>query len=69
MEEETTRNDIRKLLKTFGVRADERIIAHLARNPGSPPLHLRITLTDLTEYSDAQPDRPLHFEVDGEVRV
>jgi ribosomal protein L12E/L44/L45/RPP1/RPP2 len=30
---ESSRDDIRKLLKTFGIQADEAVIAHLARNP------------------------------------
>ena len=66
--EETSRNDIRKLLKTFGIQADETIIAHLARNPGEKPLHLRITLTDLTNYGDNIPDHALHLEIEGEIR-
>jgi hypothetical protein len=65
--EETSRNDIRKLLKTFGIQADEAIIAHLARNPGDKPLHLRITLTDLTDYGEMTPDHPLHLEIKGEI--
>ena len=48
--EETTRNDIRRLLKVFGVQADEALMAHLDKHPGVPVLHLRITLEDLTEY-------------------
>jgi hypothetical protein len=35
------RQDIRRLLKTFGVRADEAIGP---RAPGSQPLHIRIVL-------------------------
>ena len=66
--EESSRNDIRKLLKTFGIQADETIIAHLARNPGEKSLHLRITLTDLTDYGDTTPDHPLHLEIEAEIR-
>ena len=65
--EESSRNDIRRLLKTFGIQADEAIIAHLARTPGHTPLHLRITLSDLTDYGDTQPDQPLHLEIEGEI--
>jgi hypothetical protein len=69
MNEESSRTDIRKLLKTFGIQADELIIAHLARNPNDKPLKLRITLSDLTDYGDASPDRSLHLEIDGEIRL
>lgn len=68
MDDESPRNDIRRLLKTFGIQADEAIIAHLARNPDGGPLRLRLTLTDLTDYGTAQPDPPLHLEIEGEVR-
>lgn len=66
--EESSRNDIRKLLKNFGIQADEAIVAHLARNPGGTPLHLRLTLSDLTNYGDSLPDHSLHLEIEGEVR-
>ncbi len=69
MDEESARNDIRRLLKTFGIQADETILAHLARGTGSQPLHLRLTLSDLTEYGDAAPDHPLHLEIEGTIRV
>jgi hypothetical protein len=64
----TSRDDIRNLLKSFGLRADEAIIAHLARNPGEKPLKLRLILEDITEYGDAAPSESLHFEIDGEIR-
>ncbi len=61
--EENSRMQIRRLLKRFGVKADELIIAHLARNPDAAPLTLRITLTDVTDYGDAPPDAPLYLEI------
>jgi hypothetical protein len=66
--EETSRDDIRRLLKQFGVRADEAVIAHLARTSGSQPLRLRLTLEDLTDYSSNPPPSPLHLEIEGEIR-
>ncbi|MEW5986689.1 MAG: hypothetical protein AB1791_08655 [Chloroflexota bacterium] len=66
--EESSRTDIRRLLKTFGVQADEAIISHLARNPGVGPLRLRLTLHDLTDYGDHVPNGILQFEVEGEIR-
>ena len=66
--EDSSRNDIRRLLKTFGIQADEMILAHLARHPGLGPLHLRVTLTDLTDYGDSPPDARLGLEIEGDIR-
>lgn len=66
--EESSRNDIRRLLKTFGVQADEMVLTHLTRHPDSGPLHLRLTMTDLTEYGDSPPEERLQLEVEGIIR-
>lgn len=62
-----SRKDIRRLLKTFGVRADEALVAHLAANPDVDALRVRVTLEDLTDYGDDPPQEPLHFEVEEEI--
>lgn len=62
------REDIRSLLKTFGIKADEVVIAHLARNPGGIPLQIRLILEDQTDYADHAPETPLHLEIEGEIR-
>jgi hypothetical protein len=64
----SSRDDIRRLLKGFGIAADEAIISHLARTQGTRPLHLRITLQDLTDYQDAPPQEPLHLEIEGHIQ-
>lgn len=66
--QETSRDDIRRLLKQFGIRADEAVIAHLARTSGEQPLHLRVTLEDLTDYGSNVPETPLHLAIEGEIR-
>jgi hypothetical protein len=66
--QDTSRDDIRRLLKTFGVKADEAILAHLAHTAGDQPLRLRVTLDDLTDYDGSPPAEKLHFMVEGEVR-
>ena len=66
--EESSRGDIRRLLKTFGIQADEAIIAHLACNPGQDPLRVRLILEDLTDYGPTPPDQPLHLEIEGQIR-
>lgn len=65
---ETSRDDIRKLLKSFGVQADETLIAHITRNPGSTPLRVRIIMEDVTDYGQSPPDQPLRLEIEGEVK-
>jgi ribosomal protein L12E/L44/L45/RPP1/RPP2 len=65
--EEINRQDIRRLLKTFGVQADEALIAHLARNPHVDSLRVRIVLEDLTEYGASPPAESLRLEVEGDV--
>ena len=64
----SSRDDIRSLLKTFGIQADEAIVAHLARNPGEQPLQIRLLLEDLTDYGDSPPEGPLHLEIEGDIR-
>lgn len=66
--EETSRDDIRRILKTFGIQADEALVAHLARNPGKGSLQIRITLEDQTDYGGETPDPPLFLEIEDEVR-
>ena len=58
--------EIRRLLKEFGLTADEAITAYLIEEKPSKPLHLRITLEDRTEY-ETPPGRALHLEIDGQV--
>jgi len=65
---ETSRHDIRKLLKSFGVQADEALIAHIARNPGNIPLRIRIIMEDVTDYGQSPPDQPLRLEIEGEIQ-
>ena len=65
--EDTARHDIRRLLKTFGVQADEAMIAHLARNPGVAGLRVRVVLEDLTDYGEQEPAEPLQVVIEGEV--
>ena len=63
----SARDDIRSLLKEFGVRADEAIVTHLVRNQAIKVLQLRLTLEDLTEYGEAAPEIPLSLTVEGEI--
>ena len=66
--ESTSRDDIRRLLKMFGIRADELIVAHLARTPSAGPLRLALILEDRTDYGKEPPADRLHLELEGDVR-
>ncbi len=68
IEGDSSRDDIRRLLKTFGVKADEAILSHLVRTPGSTPLRVRLVLEDLTDYGEAPPEVPLELRVEGDIR-
>ena len=57
MSDDMCKKDIRGLLKSFGVMADEAIVGHLAINSNVKELNLRVVLEDLTEYENAETDR------------
>ena len=65
---ETERDAIRRLLKTFGIRADEVMVAHLARTAPDQPVKIRLILQDLSNYGSKPPEMPLHLEIEGELR-
>ena len=44
MSDEMCKKDIRGLLKTFGVMADEAIVGHIAKNPNVDLLNFKVTL-------------------------
>lgn len=66
--DDNARNDIRKLLKTFGVQADQAIMAQLEKISNDQSLRVRFILEDLTEYAESTQADPLHLEVEGEIR-
>jgi hypothetical protein len=73
--------DIRKLLKEFGLTADETISAFLIETKPARPLRLRIVLEDITDYGHellddateqetgvgSRPATPLRLVVEGEI--
>jgi hypothetical protein len=63
--DETMQNDIRKLLKTFGVKADQAIHAYFENHPALNDIRIRLVLDDLNPN---QATEALHLEVEGEVR-
>ena len=56
--------DIRKLLKEFGLTADETVSAYLIEQNVDRPLRLRIVLEDITQH-ETMPENPLRVEVEG----
>ena len=67
MQEETYK-DIRRLLKNFGMLADENIVAHIEKLASHGLLHIRLSLEDLTDYAGHSPPEPLQMEIEGDVR-
>lgn len=66
--DDNSRKDIRALLKTFGVKADEAIVGHLAKNPDIKQLNLKVSLEDMTDYGSNSPSGSLSFVVDGQIK-
>lgn len=62
-----TRNDIRRALKQFGVKADEELVAYLALNPDITTLNVRITLEDITDYDNFAPKNALSLVVEASI--
>jgi hypothetical protein len=63
----SSRDETRNLLKTFGIQADEAVIAHLARNSQIKALRIRISLEDLTDYGSQTPTGTLALEIEGQI--
>lgn len=64
----SARDDIRKLLKEFGVKADETVIMYLTRNEGVDSIDVRLTLEDLTDYGGSPPQTKLELSIEGTIR-
>jgi hypothetical protein len=64
----SARDDIRRLLKEFGLKADEALVAHLTRHPDVDSIDIRLTLEDLTDYGASPPDIPLQLKVEGTIK-
>ena len=62
MSDDMCKKDIRGLLKTFGVMADEAIVGHIAKNPNVNSLNFKVTLEDMTEYEDSNTEK-LNLEI------
>ena len=61
----STHDDIRKLLKQFGLTADETVSAYIVENKPANPLRLRIVLEEISQPGAPS---PLRVEVEGEVK-
>ncbi len=64
---EHTQEDIRRLLRSFGIKADAAISSYLAQRKPALPLRLRVVVEDITGESGEAPPRLV--EVEGEVRA
>lgn len=66
--QEQTRYDIRMLLKSFGIQADQALTAHMANILPGKVIQVRITLEDTTEYDDPALEGSLGMEIEGKIR-
>jgi hypothetical protein len=65
-----SQDEIRRLLRSFGMQADETVQAHLKSTPGAEVLRFRIVLEDITDYGGTPPEKPPRLlEVEGEVHT
>lgn len=65
--EDNSRKGIRRLLKTFGIQADEAMVAYLARHPEIDELQVRITLENVATYENGKPAGSLHLVVEDTI--
>lgn len=65
--DDNTRRDIRRLLKTFGVQADNALTEHIARNPNVGSFRVRMTLEDLTNYGEITKHGALELDIEEEI--
>jgi ribosomal 50S subunit-associated protein YjgA (DUF615 family) len=65
--EDNSRKGIRRLLKTFGIQADEALVAFLARHPEIDALQIRITLENIGNYENGKPSESLHLVVEDTI--
>ena len=65
--EDRSRKDIRRILKTFGIRADETLVGHLARNPHLSKIRVRITLEEISGYDETLDAQPIKLVIEDEI--
>lgn len=61
--------NIRKLLKTFGIQADEAVVAFFSQNTDVKLMTIRLTLEDVTEYDENESVDRLVVQVEGQVNA
>ena len=65
-----TQDEIRRLLRSFGMQADEAMQAHLKNARGAKALRFRLVLEDVTDYGGTTTEHPPRLlELDGDVHV
>lgn len=63
------RDEIRRILKNFGIQADEVLTRHLAQPISAPQVRILIRLSDITDYGENPPDIPLELELEGVIQT
>lgn len=65
--DDNSRKGIRRLLRTFGIQADEAMVAFLARHPEIDKLQVKITLENISSYENGRPAEDLHLVVEDTI--
>lgn len=63
------RKGIRRVLKSFGIQADEALTAYLARHPDVKSLQVRITLESVSNYENGKKAESLHLVVEDTIEI
>lgn len=63
----SSESNIRRLLKAFGIQADEAVRAYLEQHPEVETLQIRLILEDVTDYGSDKPAQTLSVEVQGAI--
>jgi hypothetical protein len=64
--QDNTRRDMRRLLKTFGISADEALTSYLREHPDVKHLQVRITLHGTASDGGAAAE-PLELEIEDTI--
>ena len=64
---EPTAMNIRRLLKSFGIQADEAVMKYFSQNASITSLEIRLTLEDISDYGANEPAEKLFVKLEGEI--
>lgn len=60
-------NEIRRLLKIFGIQVDNEVSKFLADHPEFETIQIRLTLEDISDYDETPPSDLVAITIEGEI--